>query len=41
MWLEKEILKNKKLGVILCDAGGTFHTISLLKEFKIKTKFLL
>ena len=39
MWLEKEILKNKKLGVILCDAGGTFHTISLLKEFKIKPNF--
>lgn len=39
MWLEKEILKNTKLGVILCDAGGTFHTISLLEEFKIKPNF--
>ncbi len=39
MWLEKETLKNTKLGVILCDAGGTFHTISLLEEFKIKPNF--
>ena len=39
MWLEKEILNKQKLGVVLCDAGGTHHIISLIEEFKLTPNF--
>ena len=39
MWLEKEILNKKKLGVVLCDAGGTHHIISLIEKFKLNPSY--
>ena len=39
MLLEKGILNSKKIGVVLCDAGGTNYIISLIEKFKLSVNY--